>query len=282
MISLYSGTPGSGKSLHMVKRICEVLALGRNVIVNFPVRLTDKQYKRYTGKIFYIPEEPLNEAEQIELMYAAKEQHFNYIENSYLCVEFLVWFALTYHAKGKENQTYIMIDEAQRFFNPREFDRSDRLTWCKFFATHRHLGFSVIFATPHDRLLDRQIRYTIEVEIKHRSMSNFKTLGRMLGCLGIKYFIAVRYWYAVKGEKDGFSIFKYHKKYSKMYDSYALFNSEGKSQNTDGCFGGGLGVPTKLTASELQRKLHCIQRIEYVFEQIQKVKAQEQLYHKVS
>ena len=37
MIKLYSGTPGSGKSLHIAQDICEAYASDRPIITNFPL-----------------------------------------------------------------------------------------------------------------------------------------------------------------------------------------------------------------------------------------------------
>ena len=39
MIYLYSGTPGSGKSLHMARDIMFKLRRGQNVIANFPINM---------------------------------------------------------------------------------------------------------------------------------------------------------------------------------------------------------------------------------------------------
>jgi len=51
MIYLYSGTPGSGKSLHLANIIWQKLRSGRPVIANFPIQLdivaeSTKDYKK--------------------------------------------------------------------------------------------------------------------------------------------------------------------------------------------------------------------------------------------
>ena len=38
MISYYSGTPGSGKSLHVAMQIYDWIQRGKNVIANFDIR----------------------------------------------------------------------------------------------------------------------------------------------------------------------------------------------------------------------------------------------------
>lgn len=217
MISLYSGTPGSGKSYHSVKEILEKLRWGRNVIANFPLKLDG--VKGLKGHFYYVPDEELT-------------------------VTYLCKFALAHHKKGKEHQTYIVIDEASRMFNPRDFARPDRRNWCKFMALHRHLGFDMILIAQHDRLLDRQIRYQIEYDFKHRSVSNYKFLGLLLSVVGIKLFCVVQYWYAVKGEKCGVSMIRYRKKLGALYDSYALFDVSTVQNLADGdARSRGTGVP---------------------------------------
>lgn len=193
MIDLYSGTPGSGKSLHVARDIFIKLNIKKEcVIANFPVNLN--------------------------LIRKKSREKFLYLDNSELTVNALIDFAKKNHIIGKENQTLLVIDECQTFFNPREFARKDRLEWNNFFSQHRKLGFSVILVTQNDRLIDRQIRALIEYETKHRKVNNFK-VGKLLP---IPTFACVTYWYGVR-EKLDVSFFFMRKKYSNLYDSYKMF-----------------------------------------------------------
>lgn len=197
MIYLYSGTPGSGKSLNSIRDIINKISLGGNVIANFPIKteLIKPHRKNKLGK-------------------------FIYKDNKDLTVKFLTDFALKNHVKGKEAQTLIVIDEAQSMFNPRDFRDVNRKDYNHFFSLHRHLGYNVILITQNDRLLDKQIRCLIEYEIKHRKINNFKLIGRMIPWCT---FACVTYWYGVR-EKIGVDFFTYKKKLASMYDSYALFD----------------------------------------------------------
>lgn len=198
MIYLYSGTPGSGKSLHMAQDILFKLRKKHNVIANFMI---DEEIvkKRLFGK------------KEIGL--------FTYLDNEDLNVSALVEYARKYHIMGKENQTLLCIDECHVLFNPREFQRKDRLNWIQFFTQHRKLGFNIILVTQNDRLLDRQIRGLIEYEVKHRKVNNFK-IGKVLP---LKTFIAIENWYGVR-EKIGSTFFVYKKQLGKLYDSYKMFD----------------------------------------------------------
>jgi zona occludens toxin len=196
-VQLFSGTPGSGKSLHAVKLIRMYLRQGRNVIANFPVKI--ENIKGVTGNFTFIPDEELN-------------------------VDYLVRYALKYHKKGKEGQTILVLDECQSLFNPREFARPDRMKWNRFFSMHRHLGFSCILISQADRLIDKQIRFMIEFEVRHRAANNFKTIGWLMTLLHIKFFVAIYEWYTAGHARDHVETFLYNKRYADLYDSYALFD----------------------------------------------------------
>lgn len=211
MIYLYSGTPGSGKSLHSIKDISFKLRRGGNVICNFPVSV-----------------------DKLTPMKKCKLGDFVYKDNKDLTTKFLYDYALKNHIKGKEGQTLIVIDEAQSLFNPRDFRDVNRKDFNHFFSLHRHLGYNVILITQNDRLLDKQIRCLIEYEVKHRKINNFKTIGMLLP---FKTFACVNYWYGVR-EKLGVEFFRYNKKLSELYDSYALFDNVSKpkeEKTSSGC-----------------------------------------------
>lgn len=198
MIYLYSGTPGSGKSLKMAQDIFRKLNKKGNVIANFPIDI-DKISKGFFGK-------------------KKKIGSFTYKNNMELTPEFLVNYAKENHVENKENQTLLCIDESQVLFNARAFNDKDRMQWIIFFSQHRKLGYNIILVAQMDRMLDRQIRGLIETEYKHRKINNFKA-GNILP---FSAFIQVEYWYGVK-EKVGSHLFMYNKKYGSIYNTYQLF-----------------------------------------------------------
>jgi zona occludens toxin len=217
MIYLYSGTPGSGKSLHTAQDICVKLGRGHRVIANFPVNLDEikkKPFRRFlerTGCKFK------------EGQFEKEIGEFVYKDNSELTVSYLVGYARKHHKLGKEGQTLLIIDECSVQFNPRDFGRKDRDRWIKFFQHHRKLGYNVILISQNDRLIDRQIRSFIEYDVKHRKANNFKALGMIMTLMHIQLFVAVSYWYSVR-EKTGIEFFTYKKFFSKVYDSYVMFD----------------------------------------------------------
>lgn len=203
MIELYTGTPGSGKSLHCASVIYKALRAKKNVIANFDINLS-----AFKGR---------------------KIGAFLYCDNGDLSPDFLMKYAVEYHRRNTngniaEGQTILVIDECQILFNSREWNMKDRMAWCTFFTQHRKYGYDVILITQFDRLIDRQIRSLVEYQIIHRNVSNFKTFGALLAILsGGKLFVAVRQWYGVK-EKIDSTWFRLNKKYMALYDSYKIFD----------------------------------------------------------
>ncbi len=210
-ITVYTGTPGSGKSFHAAKDIIHRLKGKGGLICNFP--LNEDKLKNTKCR-------------------------FDYWDNSEITPERLVDYAQKNHKIGKEGQTLIVIDEAQILFNSRDFGRKDRASWITFFSQHRKLGYNVILITQSDRMLDRQIRCLLEEEVRHRKLNNYGLGGMILGLFSVStWFIAINYWYGGNGVKIGSTMIRYSKKISKIYDSYRMFS--------DSTFGGGSGGDRK-------------------------------------
>lgn len=201
MITLYSGTPGAGKSLHLASRLYNRMKHVRAPIIgNFKANFSS--IKKPKGDYLYM-------------------------DNVDLTPERLIWFSQNYSAyKGrhvKEGEILLVIDECQLLFNSRDWGNRDRGAWLSFFTQHRKLGYEVILIAQFDRMLDRQIRSLIEYEWVHRKVSNFGTPGKIMSafCMG-KLFVAVKVWYPLK-EKVGSEFFTYRKRYSGIYDTFAMF-----------------------------------------------------------
>lgn len=200
MISLYTGTPGSGKSLDVARIIIRKLKLGINVIGTMYVN--QELLKKYKGKYIFVD------------IYA-------------LTPSDLISYARKYHKKGKEGQCWLVFDEAQRVFNSRDWGAKDRRAWNDFFQVHRHFGFDIALITQFDRMLDRQLRALVEYQYIHRKISNFGFKGMLLSLFcGGSLFISVCEWYALH-EKTDSTFYVYRKKYARLYDSYMAFDETG-------------------------------------------------------
>lgn len=202
MIELFTGTPGSGKSLDAACEIRAALKRGRPVIANFEV-VKDESW---TGSFTYMP-------------------------NNRLTVGNITTFARDYWA-GKdfrENAILLVIDEAQLLFNSRNWSTdSNRMEFLEFLSQHRKYGYRIILICQADIMIDKQFRSLVEYECNHRKISNYGILGMILRavCFG-EVFYCCESLYAAK-IKTGGRFFRYSKKLGAMYDSYTTF------QHTDG------------------------------------------------
>lgn len=199
-IYLYSGTPGSGKSLRATYKIIQWLRFKKNVIANFPIDL-DYFKKKKIGD-------------------------FQYKSNDELTVDYLIQYANEHHIKSVKAQTLIVIDECGCIFNCRQWENKDRQKWINFFSLHRHFNYDVILISQSDRLIDRQIRAFIESEFKHRSIKNYKLFGQVLSFLFGGLFVAVEYWYG-PNLKCGSEFFTLNRKKARVFDTMKLFENGG-------------------------------------------------------
>jgi len=218
MITLYSGTPGSGKSLHLANDIWIKLRVGKNIIANFPIN-TDlvKGNRKQIGK-------------------------FTYVSMPELTVDFLTQYAYQNHVRNKENQTLLIIDECAVIFNSRAWDSKERMKWIVFFQQHRKLGYNVILVAQQDRMIDRQIRGFIEYEEKHRCVNNYKIIGQLVGLLSMgKMFVSVQYWYGLR-ERIGAEFLRLNRRKASIYDTFLIFSSDKPEQTgvRSGAEGGSL------------------------------------------
>lgn len=198
MIYLYSGTPGSGKSLHMANDIYLGGKMGRKqYIVNFPIAT-----------------EKLKHPENIKI-----------VDNDWLTVDNLMKYAMDYWKDKPVKEGYIKlyIDEAQVLFNSRDYQKNYKEGWVKFFSNHRHLGYDIIMVSQFDRMLDRQIRSLIEHECKHRKAKEMGIGGQIYNIVALGgLFVYVDFYYPLK-MKTGMGFFKFNKKVASLYDTHALF-----------------------------------------------------------
>ena len=202
MILLYSGTPGSGKSLHVAERLYHLLRAGRPVICNFNINLNRIPPKR--------------------------RNLFHYKSNYEITPEYLVQFSRNYFQgkRVKESVILLVIDECQLMFNAREWSKEGRDKWLEFFTMHRHYGYDIILVAQFDRMIDRQIRSLIEYEYIHRKVSNYGFRGWFICAvmLSPRLFISVKVWYPMK-EKVGSEFFKCKRKYYSLYDTYMMLDA---------------------------------------------------------
>ena len=211
MISLYSGTPGSGKSLHVAKRIYHELRRNKPIIANFEINLKNIDKKKFND----LP--------------------FTYIDNLDMHPDILIEYAMTHInkvKKVKENSILLIIDECQLIFNSREWQMKGRKEWLSFFSQHRKYSYEIILVAQFDGMIDKQIRSLIEYNYIHRKVSNFGIIGRIMSLISLgSLFCAVKIWYPLN-EKINSDFFKGNRKYYNIYNTYDFFTDPSKKEGS--------------------------------------------------
>lgn len=219
MIYLFSGTPGGGKSLDMARCIINDIKFNRPVICNFPINLYGKLQK--------------------------KSHLFNYWSNDVLEPKKLVEYSKEYFKTHKfsEGGICLYIDEAQLLFNAREWNIKGRSDWNAFFTNHRHFGYDIVLVAQFDRMIDRQIRSLIEIEVVHRKVNNMGWKGAFVRTvlMAPTLFIRISFYYPLRDRLSS-TFYRYNKKWGKIYDSYSnifVDDTTTVSATTEGSQGSG-------------------------------------------
>lgn len=200
-IYLYSGTPGTGKSLHAANDIR--FNLNRRVphptIANFPLA-EDAPVKHPEGFMSY--------------------------RNDELTPELLTGLADGYWRTRdffREDYIGLYLDEAQLLFNSRLWTAQDRMAWLEFFSQHRKYGYKVVFIAQSARMIDNQFRMLVEYEYLHRKVRNLGLIGGLVGSLFMgRLYMHINYYFQTS-ERLGMDWFVASSKDFRMYDTHARF-----------------------------------------------------------
>ncbi len=194
MISLYTGTPGSGKSYHATERIDINLKRGVNVICNYLIK-TNKSHKG----------------------------DFVFLDNNEFSVQFLMEYAKEHHILDKpvEHQTLVVIDEAAIIFPKKDYDKKKFYLWMMFLRLHRQLGFDIILITQNYKDVNSEVLGLVEYNFKHRKLTSFGLKGWLLVAVFHKRFISVKYWFVIDEKCDSY-IFDIRKRVTRLYDTFGM------------------------------------------------------------
>jgi len=189
MIEVFTGTPGSGKSLHATAEGLQRIGQRKKnrVVANFPIT-------------------------------EGKNSH-RWIFQAELTVQDLIKRSRNGFF-GKEDSCLLLIDEAASIFNARDWNdaKNNRREWLDFFAQHRKLGYEIIMVSIDIKMLDKQIRSVCESQVKHVKLKNhwaFKWLPWPV-------FLTSRYWLA-GAFRGKIGTFIYKPWVAKRYDTMRMF-----------------------------------------------------------
>jgi len=152
MICLVTGVPGSGKSLALVKRyIIPSLIKGRRIYTNVD-GLNDPSPNPFILALAFASGVPPEDVEK--LIFEIPSKGFNEV------------------LKNMPGGSIAVIDEAQVFWNARDYSSDNNKSILPYFQKHRHYGHDVILATQHFEQLDSGIRRLSEVHYRLKRMKN--------------------------------------------------------------------------------------------------------------
>ena len=198
MIYLYSGTPGSGKSLRAVSEMLRYNCKGWPVVANFKLNPVSV---RNPDRVLWM-------------------------DNQNLTPEMLEQYAAYYwQAEGGrvvEDRILLVIDEAQLIFNSRDWRQNS--PWISFFTQHRKFGYCIILIAQQREMIDKQIRGVLEFEFKHRVLAHAGPFVAFLSLVVGTKFLYRKELAQVrsvgKGMNLGFKFAYYGRRTFRAYDTF--------------------------------------------------------------
>lgn len=200
MITLYTGSVGSGKSYHATALGIEWINRKKYVIANYPLKFKDNKKGR--------------------------EQSKRWIFNDEITVEWLMAMSIEHGWFGKESQCLLEIDEAGIIFNSRDWQSQGqhRKNWIKFLSQSRKFGYDIVFVCQADRMIDKQIRGLVEYEVKHLKANNSMMMS-FLSIFKVTLFMYVYRWYQTR-LKSNLRLAVYQPWIGNRYDTMRTFNMD--------------------------------------------------------
>lgn len=207
-IYMYTGTPGSGKSLAAAGELRFSLNHERPVIGNFEI---NERCVKHPELYHYVPNEIMS-AELIEQ----------------ICDEY--WAAhpekLRRDGRPRENFITLIIDECQLLFNSRSWQAKNRMEYVSLLSQSRKKGLKVILIAQGAKMVDNQFRMLVEYEIIHRKMSTAGMIGWLLSLpfLG-RLFVRVKYYFQMNERLES-QWYIAKRKDMLVYDTFATFERD--------------------------------------------------------
>lgn len=195
MLAIFTGTPGSGKSVHATKLALSYLAKGRHVLLNY----------------------------ELDRSKIPNADMYEYIPNDKLSARDLINRAKVYQANGVvEDSVLLVIDEAGAVFNSRSWQDSNRQDWITFFTQSRKLGYLVVLVAQKDKMIDRQIRDILEYEFLHHKIANYGMLGWIASSVFGGKLHLYKQIYHPTGDTLGAKYFLVKRKVYEVYDTFVI------------------------------------------------------------
>ena len=188
MISCYEGLPGAGKTYDAMRKLLDNLAQGRRILTN--ISGPDQEEKQEIIK------------------------HFLNLEDSYLQSNLVALpdHQVTEFWEHTKPGDLIIIDEAQNFFNSRDWQTKTNRAFAKWASEHRHMGVDLILITQNVERIESSVRSLVEFTYRYKKLNMFGNLVK-------KKYIRFCY-YGPSLDQIGQKTCSYDPKIFKCYKSY--------------------------------------------------------------
>jgi len=183
------GKPGGGKTWTCVKIITDDLLNGRVVVTNVKLRdgwsdeLASAGWRRFTSR-------------HRRARRAAK------LRRLYLFVQNMDELLRVFHERPDryprssenlcEGWWTVVLDEAHKWLNNREWKDERRQVYGSWFAEHRKLGCDVFLLSQHIDAIDKQVRDRVEYVVTLKNLKRLQVMGVSL--IPWNLFLAVWVW----------------------------------------------------------------------------------------
>lgn len=183
MIAQVTGPPGAGKSYYSVRKASGALERGKFVVTNFAMT---------PGWI----ETCVRKHPRMKVMRWQRKKRLDKWSRNYLQVADMAELNRVRLGGEGESRGVVILDEAHRFLNSRQWNDEGRAGAVDFFTLHRKLGWDVYLITQDAANLDKQVRHLFEYHIKLKNLKRFRLLG--VPIFPFNWFFAVWFWHGVK------------------------------------------------------------------------------------
>ncbi len=166
MVVFFVGTPGSGKSYEAVKKIVDNLLLGRTVCTNVD-GMNDSRCLEYTKTLVGMDDYTFSQ--RFRFLDADQVKHFWKTEKV-INLQFMQDedTGIFNDVPTESNElicphgSLIVIDEAHKFFNSRDWQNTSNRELADWASTHRHFGYDLVLITQDIDKVEKQVRSLTE------------------------------------------------------------------------------------------------------------------------
>lgn len=152
MIIIHEGVPGAGKSFDAVRKILSALKKGRRVYTNID-GMDKPECLEYIANYIQSTRDDL--LDQLHFIDKGHIPHF--------------W-------DFTDSGSLVVIDEAQLYFNSRDFTKTANREFSDWASTHRHHGYDLILITQRAERIDTAVRSLAEFRYRYRKLSFFGSM----------------------------------------------------------------------------------------------------------